>query len=88
MSPLWAKVHKILGKRDWGGKTSFVPTHPKHKIRGIKSKGLRYGLEHREKEAQLLSLSNHDAADYGKEEDKLGKVALFYLGGYNLTLPI
>ena len=24
----------------------------------------------------------------GKEEDKLGKVALFYLGGYNLTLPI
>ena len=23
-----------------------------------------------------------------KKEDKLGKVALFYLGGYNLTLPI
>ena len=60
-----------------------------NKIMGIKSNGLRYGLEHREKEAQLLSLTIQGAAaTMGKEEDKLGKVALFYLGGYNLTLPI
>ena len=29
----------------------------------IKSNDLRYGLEHREKEAQLLSLTIHGAAD-------------------------
>ena len=66
-----------------------MPTHPKYKILRIKSKDLSYGLEHREKEAQLLSLSIHGVADYlGLEKNKLGKVALFHLGGYNLTLPI
>ena len=39
--------------------------HPKYKTKRIKSKGLRYGLVHREKEAQLLSLTIHAAADYG-----------------------
>ena len=42
-----------------------MPTHPKYKILGIKSKGLRYGLEHREKKPKLLSLSIHDAVDDG-----------------------
>ena len=68
----------------------IVPTHPKYKMLGIKSKGLRYGLEHREKEAQLLSLSiqgsNYGQPTMGKEEDKLEKVALFYLGGLQTSL--
>ena len=42
-----------------------MPAHPKYKIKRIKSKGLRYDLEHREKEAQLLLLTIHGVADYG-----------------------
>ena len=85
MSHPWAKVHKILGGEGLRWQSIIVPTHPKYKIKGIKSKGLRYGLQHREKEAQLLSLTIHGTADYGQK--KTNKVA-FYLGGYNLTLPI
>ena len=86
MSYPWAKVHKILGEERLRWQSIFVPTHAKYKIKRIKSKGLRYGLEHREKEAQLLSLAMPPTM--GKEEDKVGKVSLLYLGGYNLTLPI
>ena len=54
MSHPWAKVHKILGAEGLRWQSIFVPTHPKFKFMRIKSKDLSYGLEHREKEAQLL----------------------------------
>ena len=59
----------------------MVPTHPKCKIMGIKSKGLRYGLEHRGKEAQLLSLSIHGAADYGQGRRQTRKSSIILFGG-------
>ena len=65
MSHPWAKVHKILGGEGLRWQSIIVPTHPKYKIKRIKSKGLRYGLEHREKEAQLLLLTIHGEADDG-----------------------
>ena len=87
MSHPSAKVHKILGEGlRW--QSIFVPTHPKYKIMGIKSKDLRYGLEHREKEAQLLLLTIHSAADYGLGRRQTWKSSIILFGGYNLTLPI
>ena len=56
------------------------PIH-QNKIKGIKSKGLRYGLEHREKEAQLLSLSIHGAADYGQGRRQTWKSSFILFGG-------
>ena len=50
-------------------------------IMGIKSNGLRYGLEHREKEAQLLSLSIQGAADYGQGRRQIRKSSIILLGG-------
>ena len=40
MSHPWAKVHKILGGEGLRWQSIIVPTHPKYKIMGIKSKGL------------------------------------------------
>ena len=48
---------------------------------GIKSNGLRYGLEHREKEAQLLSLSIQGAADYGQGRRQTRKSSIILFGG-------
>ena len=48
---------------------------------GIKSKGLGYGLEHKEKEAQLLSLSIHGAADYGLGKRQTWKSSIILFGG-------
>ena len=48
---------------------------------GIKSNGLRYGLEHREKEAQLLSLSIQGAADYGQGRRQIRKSSIILFGG-------
>ena len=77
-----------LGGEGLRWQSIIVPTHPKYKIKRIKSKGLSYGLKHREKEAQLCRLQFMVQPTMSLEEDKLGKVALFYLGGYNLTLLI
>ena len=81
MSHPWAKVHKILGGEGLRWQSIFVPVHPKYKIKRIKSKGLRYGLEHREKEAQLLSLSIHGAADYGQGRRQTWKSSIILFGG-------
>ena len=48
---------------------------------GIKSKGLRYGLEHREKKPKLLLLSIHDAADYGQGKRQTWKSSIILFGG-------
>ena len=48
---------------------------------GIKSKGLRYDLEHREKEAQLLSLTIHGAVDDGLERGQTWKSSIIIFGG-------
>ena len=86
MSHPWAKVHKILGGEGLRWQSIIVPTHPKYKIKGIKSKGLRYGLEHREKEAQLLLLSIHGAADYGQGRRKTWKSSIILFGGLHSHL--
>ena len=65
-----------------------MPTHPKYKMKRIKSKGLRYGLEHREKGAQLLSLTIHGATDDELGRGQTWKSSIIIFGGYNLTLPI
>ena len=53
-----------------------------NKIMGIKSNGLRYGLEHREKETQLLSLSIQGAArDYGQRRRQTRKSSIILFGG-------
>ena len=49
-------------------------------IMGIKSNGLRYGLEHREKEAQLLSIALHGVADYGLERGQTLEKEHYYIG--------
>ena len=57
-----------------------------NKIMGIKSNGLRYGLEHREKEAQLLSLSIQGAADYGQGRRQIRKSNIILFGGLQTHL--
>ena len=58
-----------------------MPTHPKYKIMRIKSKDLRYGLEHREKEAQLLSLTIHGAVDDRLGRGQTWKSSIIIFGG-------
>ena len=81
MSHPWAKVNKILGGEGLRWQSIIVPTHPKYKIKGIKSKDLRYDLEHRKKEAQLLSLTIHGAADYGQGRRQTWKSSIILFGG-------
>ena len=69
MSHPWAKVHKILGGEGLRWQSIIMP------------KGLRYGLEHREKEAQLLSLSIHGAADYGQGRRQTWKSSIILFEG-------
>ena len=81
MSQPWAKVHKILGGKGLRWQSIIVPTHPKYKIMGIKSKGLRYGLERGEKEAQLISLSIHGTLEYGLGRRQTWKSSIILFGG-------
>ena len=58
----------------------YVLTHSKYKIMRIKLKDSSYGLEHREKEAQLLSIAIHGAADYGLGRGKTLENEHYYIG--------
>ena len=46
----------------------------------MSQKDLSYGLEHREKEAQLLLIAIHGVANYGLERGQTSKKEHYYIG--------